>query len=88
MTTKLEILQEALTHRTDEILQYQINIDNYTLAIAKIQEEHSGDTPMDAAMQNFLEHLQTLLQSTLVEQRKSQIILDVVQSQVNDLLAQ
>ena len=43
---KLETLQSALTAREDEILGYQINIDNYVRAIAKINAEHADNPSM------------------------------------------
>lgn len=79
---KTQILQENLQMRKEEIMQYQINIDNYTLAIQKIDQEHAGDTAMDLSMRGFKENLESLLQSSLVEQRKAQIIHDVIESQL------
>jgi hypothetical protein len=80
--TKSEILIEALKARKDEILGYQINIDNYRLAMEKIAHEHTGATPLDAAMREFGQHLDGLLQSSLIEQRKAQIIHDVIELQL------
>lgn len=79
---KHEILRQALKDRKDEILGYQINIDNYILAIAKIGKEHTGMTDMDTAMQEFSQRLGELLQSSLIEQRKAQIIHDVIEMQL------
>jgi len=36
---KQEILQQALAQRNEEILHYQINIDNYTLMIQSLPAE-------------------------------------------------
>lgn len=80
--TKEETLSSALTARNEEIENYQINLDNYRLAIEKITAEHSGDTTMDLAMQNFAEQLQGLYDSTLIEQRKAEIIRDVIAIQI------
>lgn len=78
---KSEILQSALAGRHQEILEYQINIDNYTRAIAKIDADYA-DRP-DLA--DFREHLQNLLTSSKLEQTKSIIIRDVITEQLNEL---
>ena len=69
-----EILTGALEARIKEVTEYQVNIDNFRLAIEKI-----GD---DQEMQPFKEQLQNLLSSSLLEQRKAQIMLEVIQSQL------
>lgn len=81
--TKLETLQSALCTREDEILEYQINIDNYTRAIAKINSEHA-DNP---AMIEFRDRLSDLLSSSKTEQLKAIIIRDVIAEQVTELEA-
>lgn len=70
-----EMLQMALESRVREITEYQVNITNYELAIARI-----GDDP---DMQEFKTLLEGLLQSSLVECRKAQLMHDVVAEQVN-----
>jgi hypothetical protein len=49
-------------------------VDNFRLAIEKIGE--------DPFLQEFKKQLEELLFSTLHEQRKSQIMLEVIQSQL------
>lgn len=71
---RTEILTSALDARIREVTEYQVNIDNFRLAIVKI-----GD---DAELQPFKENLQNLLASSLLEQRKAQIMLDVIRSQL------
>lgn len=71
---RIELLTSALDARIREVTEYQVNIDNFTLAIERI-----GDDP---ELQEFKENLQGLLASSLLEQRKTQIMLDVIQSQV------
>lgn len=68
-----EILTAALDARIKEVTEYQVNIDNYRLAIERI-----GD---DEELQPFKQQIQTLLASSLLEQRKAQIMLDVIRSQ-------
>jgi muramoyltetrapeptide carboxypeptidase LdcA involved in peptidoglycan recycling len=69
-----EILTSALETRTKEVTEYQVNITNFSLAIERI-----GDDP---ELQDFKANLEALLASSLLEQRKAQIMLDVVQSQL------
>lgn len=73
---KNEILTAALEGRRREITEYQINIDNFRLAISKIRDD-------DTELQPFRAQLQQLLEENLLEQRKSQIMLEVIQSQVS-----
>ena len=80
---KLETLKSALEARHEEILGYQINIDNYARAIDKINAEHS-DNP---AMIEFRDRLVDLLESHKTEQLKAIIIRDVIQDQVDELTA-
>ena len=68
-----EILAAALDARIKEVTEYQVNIDNYRLAIERI-----GD---DEELRQFKEQIQALLASSLLEQRKAQIMLDVIRSQ-------
>ncbi len=68
-----EILTAALDARIKEVTEYQVNIDNYRLAIEKI-----GD---DEELRPFKQQIQALLTSSLLEQRKAQIMLDVIRSQ-------
>lgn len=71
-----EILAGSVEQREREVTEYQVNIDNYTRAIAKI-----GD---DVQMQPFAEQLRGLLESSRYEQRKAQIMLDVIKEQLCD----
>jgi hypothetical protein len=80
---KLDILKSAIEGRNNEILEYQINIDNYTRAIAKIDVEHA-DNP---AMVDFKARLQELLESSKTEQLKSIIMRDVIAEQVTEMEA-
>lgn len=70
-----EILTTALEQRDREIIEYQVNIDNYQRAIAKISDD-------DTDLLSFRSQLQELLTSGLIEQRKSQIIRDVIAEQL------
>lgn len=70
-----EILTSALEARERELIEYQVNIDNYRLAIEKIADD-------DEELQPFKEQLENLLRSSLLEQRKSTIIRDVIADQL------
>jgi hypothetical protein len=70
-----ELLETTLQGRIREITEYQVNIDNYRLAIERIGN--------DETMQEFKAVLENLLQSSIVECRKAQLMMDVVAEQVN-----
>lgn len=78
---KLQTLQSALEPRNNEILDYQINIDNYTRAIDKINAEYA-DNP---AMIEFRDRLAEMVISGQTEQLKSIIIRDVIADQITEL---
>ena len=80
---KLQTLQSALEPRNNEILDYQINIDNYTRAINKINAEHA-DNP---AMIEFRDRLADMVESHKTEQLKAIIIRDVIADQITELEA-
>jgi hypothetical protein len=69
-----ELLTAALESREKEVIEYQVNIDNYRLAI-----EHIGD---DEELVDFKNQLEELLRSSLVEQKKSNVILTVMKQQL------
>ena len=75
---RMDILFAAAQGRRAEVLNYQINIDNFRLAIQKIEAEHA-DKP---EMLEFADHLRGLLSSSLTEQLKERIILEVIEQQL------
>ena len=77
--TREEILAAALKAREQEVMYYQINIDNYTLALERISALPAGER---AELSGFADQLRALLASEKLEQKKAQIMLDVVRSQV------
>ncbi len=74
MTTKNEVLKEALKAREEEVMHYQINIDNYRLAMEKAKD--------DPDLGEFIARLQELLTSSILEQKKAKIMLEVIRDQV------
>lgn len=69
-----EILTTALEAREKEVIEYQVNIDNFKLAIEKI-----GD---NSELQGFKGTLKDLLQQNITEQSKAKIMLEVLQDQL------
>ena len=80
---KLETLKSALSTRNDEIMSYQINIDNYERAIVKINTEHSDNL----AMIEYRDLINGMLSSSKTEQLKTTIIRDVIADQVTEMEA-
>lgn len=71
---KLEILKQAAAARIEEIDGYQINIDNYTLAIPLAEA--------DPELKDFASQLRGLLASERLEQKKARVILSVLEAQI------
>jgi len=82
---KLEVLKTALTGREEEIAGYQLNIDNYVLAIKQIQEQNTTDSDVDVALRQFAEQLQKLLSEHIIEKAKTKVLYDVIKAQVQEL---
>jgi len=78
---KHDTLEAALASREEEIFNYQVNIDNYARAIAKIKAEHAGKP----GMSEFAANLSGLLESSKTEQLKAIIIRDVIADQLAEL---
>lgn len=76
------ILIDALKIRKEEIMGYQINIDNYTRAIEKINSLPESE---QQELNEFKEKLETLLTSEKLEQKKAKIIERVINDQVNEM---
>ena len=72
--TKTEILTEALKAREEEVLHYQINIDNYERAIIRAKQ--------DPDLADFVIRLEELLSSSRLEQKKAIIMRDVIRDQL------
>jgi len=77
-TARQTILEQAADHRETEVMQHQINIDNYRLAIAEIDANHAADPDMA----EFRTRLEDLLHSSIVEQTKEAIMLKVIKLQL------
>ena len=77
--TREEILATSLTAREQEVMHYQINIDNYTIALDEISKMPTDER---AEMATFANQLSELLASEKLEQKKAKIMLAVVQRQI------
>jgi len=77
--TREEILAMSLDGRMQEVMTYQINIDNYALALEEI-----GNLSPDERneLSEFTEQLRSLLTSEKLEQKKAKIMLAVIKKQV------
>jgi hypothetical protein len=77
--TREEILKSSLDARIQEVMHYQINIDNYRIALDEISKMSDDDRAM---LSGFSDQLRTLMASEKLEQKKAQIMLTVLQKQV------
>jgi len=80
---KVKNLESALEARKSEVMSYQLNIDNYDRAIAKINAEYADNPAMIA----FRDRLANLLEEHKTEQLKAIIIRDVIADQLSELEA-
>ena len=71
-----EMLTVALDARKKEVLDYQVNIDNFKLAIDLAAQ--------DSDMVDFKKQLEDLLRSNIIEQKKAKIMLQVIQMQLEN----
>ena len=72
--TKEETLKAALQAREEEVLHYQVNIENYVRAIERSKS--------DPELSEFTKLLGELLASSRLEQKKATIMLDVIREQL------
>jgi hypothetical protein len=72
-----EILKRALDERIDEVAAYQLNIDNFRLAIAEI------DAIGDPDLSQFRAELEARLQAEVLEQKKAKVMLTVIKKRVD-----
>ena len=72
-----EILRSAKHQRENEVLEYQINIDNFRMAIDVARH--------DPDLTDFVEQLEGLLRSNILEQKKSKVMLHVIRQQLDEM---
>jgi hypothetical protein len=76
-----ELLKTLLEARENEIAEYQLNINNFIRAIAKIDPDYNDNEDM----LEFKNHLRQLLADNTREQLKSIIMRDVLADQIAEL---
>jgi hypothetical protein len=76
MLVKENLLQNIQSRR-DEVAEYEFNNENFRRAIVEI-----GDDP---DLQEFKENLKELLRSSVLEQKKAQTILTVMEKRLGEL---
>lgn len=79
--TKLEVLQAEMARREEEVQAYQINIDNYAASVALMEADPDPD------LVQFKKDLEERLALERVEQKKVNVLLKVIQTQVAALTA-
>jgi len=79
--TREKILQTNLDARFQEVMHYQINIDNYTLALANIAAMAADER---SELLGFADQLTGLLASERMEQKKAKVMLEVLRQQLGD----
>lgn len=77
---KTDILKKSADARAKNVEDYQINIDNFRLAISEIEYNHSNDPEMT----QYAEQLRSLLNSSLQEQKKEMVMLKVIRRQLEE----
>lgn len=77
--TREEILAMSLEARENEVMVYQINIDNYSIALEMMSQMPPEDR---AELSEFAGRLRDLLASEKLEQKKAKLMLQVIKSQV------
>jgi hypothetical protein len=78
--TREQIITAALEGREQEVMHYQINIDNYSLALQQIDLLPPDE---QVELREFSRQLKELLISEKLEQKKSKIMLAVMKAQVS-----
>ena len=78
---KIKILQAEKISRIKNVFMYQINLDNYLLSIKEIEKNYSDNIKM----LEFRQNLQNLVESTILEQTKEKIVLQVIETQLKEL---
>lgn len=79
-----QVVRDAIQLRENEILAYQININNYENILAS-PFEPTGDEDMDAEMLAYRDQISQLLKSEKREQAKSKLILAALRKQLDGL---
>lgn len=76
----LEVIKQSVESRKIELENYDLNIENFRRAIAKID----SNFPNNPAMQEFRVSLVELLEQNVNERMKEQLMHDVLVDQLNE----
>jgi len=76
-TYRKELLVTNLEARRKEVMDYQINIENFQLALKEIEN--------DSSMNEFRQRLEQLLMEHIREHKKSSVMLKVLEVQCANL---
>lgn len=76
-TYRKELLLTNLEARRKEVMDYQINIENFQLALKEIEN--------DSSMHEFRQRLEQLLMEHIREHKKSSVMLKVLEAQCANL---
>ena len=77
--TREEILSATYKAREQEIMHYQINIDNYTIALEELGNMSASDA---VELSGFADQIRNLLASEKLEQKKAKLMMTVVKRQI------
>lgn len=80
--SRINILRDALDGRIAEVEGYQINVDNYLLAIAHIDGMAADD---QAELAGFRAELDGRLAAELHQQKRAKVMLAVIEKQLEAL---
>lgn len=78
-----QVLLDAIQMRENEILSYQININNYTAILE--MEDDEDDPDLAEEMASFRQRISDLLKSEKREQKKSKMVLAALRAQLEAL---
>ena len=75
-------LEEAIKHRTDNVKNYQTDLDNFNLAI----EELDNNFAEEIGANKFKIELEGRISDIMFQQLKEQVLLNVLERRLKDLL--
>ncbi|QCO57449.1 hypothetical protein EOK75_17195 (plasmid) [Pseudorhodobacter turbinis] len=77
MNTRKEYIENSINSRQAEIDQYQFAIDTYDMSLPLARR--------DPDLRDYEHHLSSMLKSTIIEQKKAKIMLQVLKTQREQL---
>ena len=80
---RIAMLHSTIEQRERSVMGHDVNIENYTHALANIEANHKHS----ADMQAFANQLRDLKDSSVVERRKEEILLAAARAQLEGISA-